>query len=351
MLRFAAEAGVTELSLIAELKRRRVFRALIAYGIVAFAVLQIIEPVMHGLRWPDTVLSYVVVALALGFPLVVTLAWIFDVRGGRIERTTSVSEGPGKLHPAVLIGAVALLGVVPALLYYVVFREDRQRPAPQAKGAPSIAVLPFVNISSEKENEYFSDGITEELINMLANVDGLRVASRTAVYALRGKSEGIQQIGAELKVGTLLEGSVRREGNALRVTAQLINVSDGYHLWSKSYDRELKGIFAVEDEIARSIADALQRKLIPVEKAVTSNQALDLYMRGRFFWNKRSLEDIRRAAGYFEQAIREDPGYAPAYAGLADALALLYDYSDKPDPTVLPKAKAAAMKALELDPR
>src|SRR5436190_9716256 len=350
MLRFAAEAGVTELSLIAELKRRRVFRALIAYGIVAFAVLQIIEPVMHGLRWPDTVLSYVVVALALGFPLVVTLAWIFDVRGGRIERTTSVSEGPGKLHPAVLIGAVALLGVVPALLYYVVFREDRQRPAPQAKGAPSIAVLPFVNISSEKENEYFSDGITEELINMLANVDGLRVASRTAVYALRGKSEGIQQIGAELKVGTLLEGSVRREGNALRVTAQLINVSDGYHLWSNTYDRELKGIFAVEDEIARSIAAALQRTLVGVKAPTTDLKAHDLYLKGRYFWNKRTGEGLRKSVVFFEDAIRHDPNYALAYCGLADALALRVEYDNGRPSEVLPKAKEAALRALQLEP-
>jgi len=331
-----------------------VFRALIAYGIVAFAVLQIIEPVMHGLHWPDTVLSFVVVALALGFPLVVSLAWIFDVRGGRIERTTSPSAGPGRLHPVVLVGAVALLGAVPALLYYFAFREDRQKPAPQAKaaaGTPSIAVLPFVNISSDKENEYFSDGITEELINRLANVEGLRVASRTAVYSLRGKNEGIQQIGAQLNVATLLEGSVRREGNALRVSAQLINVTDGYHLWSKTYDREFKGIFAVEDEIARSIADALQRKLVPVQQATTNPKALDLFMRGRYFWNKRSKNDILKATEYFEQAIREDPGYAPAYAGLADALALLYGYDVKPDQAVLQKAKEAALKALQIDPR
>src|SRR3954471_2576527 len=266
--------------LLAELKRRRVFRALIGYALVAFAVLQIIEPVMHGMHWPDGVLSYVVLALAAGFPVTVLAAWIFDLQGGRIERTA----GPRlEARRWLLLGIIGVAAAAPGLIWYFGFRA---RPAI----SPSIAVLPFVNISSDKENEYFSDGITEELINMLANVDGLRVASRTAVYALRGKSEGIQQIGAELKVGTLLEGSVRREGNALRVTAQLINVSDGYHLWSKSYDRELKGIFAVEDEIARSIADALQRKLVPVEKAVTSNQALDSYMRGRYFWNMRSLQ-------------------------------------------------------------
>ncbi len=307
---------------------------------------------MHGLHWPESVLSYVVVALALGFPLVVTLAWIYDVRGGRIERTTSAETRPGGLHPAMLVAAIAVLGAVPAVLYYFAFRDDRPKALPAAvAAAPSIAVLPFVNMSGEKENEYFSEGITEELINALANVEGLRVASRTAVYALRGKAEGVQQIGTDLRVGTLLEGSVRREGNALRVTAQLINVSDGYHLWSRTYDRELKGIFALEDEIARNIADALQRKLVPVKQATGNTEAHDLYLRGRYLWNKRSREAIRQAAGYFQQAIREDPGYALAYAGLADALALQYDYEIPPVASVLPKARQAALKALDLDPR
>ena len=336
-----------DLSLIAELKRRRVFRALIGYGIVAFAVLQVIEPVMHGLHWPDAVLSYVVVALAVGFPVVVTLAWIFDLRGGRIERTPAASghSGPRLGLALIAIGAAA---AAPVVLYHFAFREAP--PAAPAQGAPSIAVLPFVNMSSDKENEYFSEGITEELINALANVDGLRVASRTAVFALRGSKSSVQQIGADLRVEHLLEGSVRREGKALRVTAQLINVKDGYHLWSKSYDRELKSIFAVEDEIARSIADALQRKLVGVRQSTANVQAHDLYLRGRYFWNQRSSQSLRKAAGYFEQAIAEDANYALAYAGLADALTVLRDYDALPTAEVLPKAKAAAVRALQLDP-
>src|SRR5581483_10718197 len=192
--------------------------------------------------------------------------------------------------------AVALLGIgaaaaTPVFLFHYAFREARPEAArPGAAGAPSIAVLPFVNMSSDKENEYFSEGITEELINALANIDGLRVTSRTAVFALRGTTESVQKIGADLGVETLLEGSVRRDGTALRVTAQLINVRDGYHLWSKTYDRELKSIFAVEDEIARSIADALQRKLVGVKPPTANVQAHDLYLRGRYFWNQRSSE-------------------------------------------------------------
>src|SRR5262249_22449595 len=162
-----------------------------------------------------------------------------------------------------------------------------------------------------------------------------------------------RQIGAELNVETLLEGSVQREGNALRVTAQLIKVSDGYHLWAQTYDRELKSIFALEDEIARSIAQALRRKLIRAEgvkPSTTSLEAHDLYLRGRYFWNKRSLEAFRKAAEYFEQAIRKDPGFALAYAGLGDVISLRLDYDVVRASEVLPKAKEATSKALELDP-
>jgi serine/threonine-protein kinase len=353
VLRSWRTGGLLDLPLFAELRRRRVFRALIGYAIAAFAVLQIIEPVMHGLHWPEAVLSYVVVALALGFPAVVFLAWIFDLRGGHIARTAPVAGGPQGVRLALLVTAIGAAGALPVVLYHFALREDRQKPSPAqtlAAGAPAIAVLPFVNMSSDKENEYFSEGITEELINALANIDGLRVVSRTAVFALKGKNQGIQQIGAELNVQTLLEGSVRREGSALRVTAQLIKVSDGYHLWSKTYDRELKSIFAVEDEIARSIADALQRKLVGLKPPTSSTQAHDLYLRGRYLWNKRSAEGIRKAAGYFEQAIREDPEYALAHAGLADALALRTEYDPGSRVGFLPKARAAALRALELDP-
>ena len=211
-------------------------------------------------------------------------------------------------------------------------------------------MLPFVNMSSDKESDYFSDGITEELINALANVKGLHVTSRTAVFALRGKNLGIRELGEELRVGTLLEGSIRREGNALRITAQLINVSDGYHLWSNTYDRELKSIFAVEDEIARSIAAAFQRTLVGVKPSTTDLKAHDLYLRGRYFWNKRTGESLRRSAEFFQDAIRHDRSYALAYCGLADALAMRIEYDNGRPSEMLPKAKEAALRALELEP-
>ncbi|HWC75421.1 MAG TPA: hypothetical protein VG454_15920, partial [Gemmatimonadales bacterium] len=335
-----------EVGFIAELTRRRVFRTLIAYAIAAFAVLQVIEPIMHGLHWPDAVLSYVVVALALGFPVVVALAWAFDINAGRIERTPPNAAGHG-LKGVGLALALLGIGVVAAapVVYFFIVRKE----APAREGT-SIAVLPFANLSKDKDSEYFSDGITEDLINDLANIEGLRVVARTSVFALKGKPLGVQDIANQLNVNTLLEGSVRREGSALRVTAQLIDAKDGFHLWSKSYDRELNSIFLVEEEIARSIAEALRRKLVGLKPSTASVEAHDLYLKGLFFANKRNMEALSKASGLFEQAIAVDPHYALAFAGLAHVLALRMEYGNQAAAELLPQAKAAARRALELDP-
>ena len=340
--------------LLAELKRRRVFRALIGYGIAAFAVLQIVEPVTHGLHWPEPVLSYVVVALAAGFPIVVALAWIFDVSGGRIERTAPASGSRiGGVRLALAFIAIGALAAAPGVLWYFVVRGG-SRSTPATAQTPSIAVLPFVNLTGDKENEYFSDGITEEIINALANVEGLRVVARTSAFSFKGKDVNVRKIGEELNVATVLEGSVRRDGNQLRVSAQLIGALDGYHLWSRIYDRELKNIFAVEDELARAIVDALKPRLIVarprlVAQSTANAKAHDLYLRGRFFWNQRNKEGLAKAAALFEEAIAADPTYALAHTGLADCYNLSIDYGGGRAADALPKAKVHALKALELD--
>src|SRR5256885_763587 len=206
------DAGV----LVAELKRRRVIRALVGYGIAAFAVLQIIEPIMHGLHWPDQVLSYVVVALGIGFPIVVGFAWVFDVNEGRIERTAGApSSGRGRGRIALALAGVDVLAAAPGLVWYFVLRA-RPGPAAPAPVAPSIAVLPFVNLSSDREQDYFSDGLSEELLDLLAKVPGLRVAARTSAFAFKGKSENIGEIAEKLHVKTVLEGSVRKAGDQIR---------------------------------------------------------------------------------------------------------------------------------------
>jgi len=340
-----------------ELKRRRVFRTLVAYGIAAFAILQVIEPIMHGAHWPDVVLSYVVAGLAAGFPIVITLAWIFDVRQGRIERTAPAVGGsaPSGVPVAVLLVVIGVLAAAPGLLYYFVLRGGARGPSTEtAADRKSIAVLPFVNMSSDKENEYFSDGMTEELINALAHIDGLRVASRTSAFAFKGKDIDVRQIGEKLNVGAVLEGSIRRDADRLRISAQLINVADGYHIWSNVYEREVKNIFALEDELVRSIVQALKPKLTQnaatplVKPATASLAAHDLYLKGRYFWNKRNPEAVAKAAEYFQQAIEQDPSYALAYVGLADCTALV-EYGSVSAAEALPKARQAALKALELD--
>ena len=219
----------------------------------------------------------------------------------------------------------------------------------------AIAVLPFVNASADPENEYFSDGMTDELITALTKVEGLRVASRTSVFALKNVREDVRALGARLNVSTVLEGTVRKAGNKIRVTVQLTGVRDGRTLWSERYDRELADVFAIQDEIAGTIVRTLRSTLLgdlgdPTPVRYTGNvRAYSLYLKGRFWWNRRTQADIAQGIGYFEQAIAEDPGYALAYSGLADSYALDLDYRGVPVVEGMERAKLEARKAIELD--
>ena len=219
----------------------------------------------------------------------------------------------------------------------------------------SIAVLPFVNMSADPENEYFTDGVAEEIINALTKIQALRVASRTSSFAFKGKNQDIRKVGEQLNVTTVLEGSVRKAGSKLRVTAQLVNVTDGYHLWSERYDRELEDVFAIQDEIAGNIVRALRVVLSDaekraIEKAPTANvQAYDYYLRGRQFFHQFRRTGMQFARRMFERAIEVDPGYAIAYAGVADCCSFLYMYWDGSKAN-LEGAESASRKALELDP-
>jgi serine/threonine-protein kinase len=216
----------------------------------------------------------------------------------------------------------------------------------------SVAVLPFLDMSADKDQEYFCDGMTEELISELARIDGLRVVARTSVFQFKGKPQDVRQVGKQLNVATVVEGSVRKAGDHLRITAQLISVPDGYHLWSESYDRELKDIFNVQEEISRSIASALQVNFGgPVSGARdTSNvEAHNFYLLGRYHWNKRSDSELLTAIRDFESAIRLDPAYARAYAGLADTYLQLGTWASRDPRQMMPRARLNALKALELN--
>ena len=224
-----------------------------------------------------------------------------------------------------------------------------------ATATRSIAVLPFVNASPDPDNEYLSDGITDELIDALAKVEGLRVASRTSVFALKGKPQDVRAIGALLDVSEVLEGTLRRSGQDLRITAQLTSTSNGALVWSHRYDRRLDDVFAIQDEIARTIVDTLRATSFgdlaepAMNRGTDSVQAYGLYLRGRYAWNKRTQEGVSEGIRYFEQAIEADPRYALAYTGLADSYALALDYRSVPVHDGFERAKFYARKALELD--
>ncbi|MEA2713413.1 MAG: eukaryotic-like serine/threonine-protein kinase [Gemmatimonadales bacterium] len=228
-------------------------------------------------------------------------------------------------------------------------------PVPGGKESRAIAVLPFVNASPDPDNEYFSDGMTDELITALTKVEGLHVASRTSVFALKNQHEDVRTIGSRLNVSAVLEGTVRKAGNRLRITVQLSSASDGRTLWSERYDREMADVFAIQDEIAQTIVRTLRTTLLgdignPTPVRYTENvKAYSLYLKGRFWWNRRTQADIAEGLRYFEQAIAEDPEYALAYSGLADSYALDLDYRGVPVVEGMERAKAMARKAIALD--
>ncbi len=226
---------------------------------------------------------------------------------------------------------------------------------PAADSSPSIAVLPFVNMSADAENEYFCDGLAEELLNALSKIEALHVAARTSAFSFKGKQTDISEIGEKLKVKTVLEGSVRKSGIRLRITAQLINVADGYRLWSERYDREMQDIFDIQDEISLAIVDALKVKLLGTKKAAVlkrytdNTEAYQLYLKGRFHYGKYTEEGFTKAIEYFEQAIENEPKYAPAFAGMSNSYAYLWWYGYLSLNESAPQMKAAAVRAQEID--
>ncbi|MCI0698139.1 protein kinase [candidate division KSB1 bacterium] len=233
--------------------------------------------------------------------------------------------------------------------------ESAKKAVDEKKTAPSIAVLPFADLSPQKDQEYFCDGMAEELINALTKIESLKVVARTTAFSFKGEKSDVREIGRKLHVETLVEGSVRKAGNRVRITAQLVNVADGYHLWSEKYDREMEDIFAIQDNIAQQIVTALKIKLIgepsaPLVKQYTENlEAYHLYLKGRYYWNKRYEGLLQKGIECFGQALEKDPDYALAYTGLADSYSVLGVYHFLPPKEAFSRAKAAAEKALQID--
>lgn len=348
---------------IGELRRRNVFRVAVAYLVTAWLLLQVADVVLETIEAPAWAMKVVLLLLALGLPLAIVVAWAFELtpdgikRESDVDRSRSITRQTGRRLDYAII---AILALAVALLVY-----DRQRGADPSQdpstaaaetAVKSIAVMPFVNMSPDPNNEYFSDGISEELLNLLAKVDGLKVAARTSSFKFKGTKADINEIGTALGVATVLEGSVRKSADQVRITAQLIKVEDGFHLWSATYDRSLDNIFEVQDEIASAIVEALKLPLLgttaaPVSAKPTRNlAAYDLYLLGRHRMRETRAASFREAIGYFQRAIEADPDFAPAHSGLADAYVLLSDYGDMSQTQAFAAAEPAIDRALALDP-
>ncbi len=318
-----------------ELKRRRVIRVTVLYAIAGWIVIEVSSTVLPNLNLPQWSVTLVTVLVVLGFVLAVVLAWAFDIGPGGVHRTPSQQD------------LAASMSGEPETMAPAASRDaDRRR---------SIAVLPFVNMSGDEENEYFSDGVAEEILNLLTRLPQLRVSSRSSSFAYKGEQINVRKVSEDLGVSTLLEGSVRRAGDRVRITAQLIDTATDSHLWSETYDREMKDVFAIQDDIAQSIVDALKVTLTPRDRralqyvATTDAKAYDFYLRGRRYFYAMTKRAFHHAVKMYQQAIAEDPSYALAYAGIADAHSFLYMYGDS-TPANAGKAQEASNRAVELDP-
>jgi TolB-like protein/Flp pilus assembly protein TadD len=360
-------------SFLGELKRRNVIRVGIAYGLGAWVLLQAADFGLQVIDAPNWILQVLVLIAAIGLPAVLVFAGIFEMTPEGLKRESditpeqSISAHTGRKLDrtiiAILVAAVALL-LLDRFSHPQITPESAPEAAQSAlpgsaepdiaeNGKPSIAVLPFVNMSSDPEQEYFSDGLAEELLNRLVKFDQLQVAARTSSFQFKGQNLDMAEIGRQLKVEHLLEGSVRKAGNRLRVTAQLIKANDGYHLWSETYEREIDDIFGIQDEISDAITNALKLELGVHEakgRPTENIEAYQLFLQARHALAKRGADNMHDAITLFEQAIELDPTFARAYSGAAITWSLLPGYGGATEMEARQRANELATKARQLDP-
>ena len=334
------------MSFVAELKQRKVFRVATVYLVVAWVAIQAASIALPAFDAPVWTLRFVILLFALGFPLVLLLTWALQLTPEGI--TVATSKAGNKRMAGIVAGLTAL-----AIGWYFVGQPALRNQA--IAGERSIAVLPFVNMSGDKENEYFSDGLAETTLDMLAQVKDLKVIARTSSFAFKGKAADVREIGKTLDAAHLLEGSVQQAGDTVRITVQLIRTSDGVHLWSQRYDRKLADVFEIQDEIATEVVKALQLALPAAEqkhlvrKRTDNVAAYQEYLKGNALLPGRKVSEMRIAARHFERAIELDPGYARAYAAAATAYGLLKTHSTI-SATEHARRTAYVERALELAP-
>jgi len=349
-----------------ELKRRNVVRVAIAYVVVSWVILQFVDIIQEIVRFPGWFPQMVLVLLIIGLPIALLLSWAYEVtpegvkKTAEVDKSKSITHGTGqKINKLIIGGLILAVGFLLVDKFYLtpasppVEGEDLQAVA-EAKTATSIAVLPFVNMSNDPDQEYFSDGISEEILNVLVRIEGLSVASRTSSFAFKGRNPNISEIADELNVDHILEGSVRKAGNRVRITAQLIDVKTDRHLWSETYDRELTDIFKIQDEISNAIVTALKETLgmetleaVSVKKLTDNMSAYEMYLKGRELFFSR--DDLMESVSLLEAAVKIDPKFAQAWETLGAVYAVIPFWGFENDRGYFELSDQAALKALELD--
>ena len=349
-------------SFFAELKRRNVYRVAVAYAVVGWLLVQITTQVFPFLEIPNWAIRLVIMLVAIGLPIALVLAWAFELTPEGIRRAETVTGATAakSAHRAwiyvVMVACILSIGVF-FLGRYTALRtssspESAKAAAPSSK---SLAVLPFANLSHDPDNAYFAAGIQDEIITRLAKIGELKVVSCLSTQRFKSSPDDLPAIAKELGVANVLQGSVQRSPDAVRVNVQLVRAETDTHLWADTFDRKLTDVFQIESDIAKTIAEKLQAKLTGSEERAISMQptgdveAHQLYLKGRYLWNRRTAENLEKALNYFQQAADKDPNYALAYSGIADTCALFSVYGAGAPQEYLPRAKAAAEKAVELD--
>ena len=357
-------------SFFAELKRRNVYKVAVAYAVVGWLLIQITTQVFPFFEIPNWGVRLIVLIVALGLPIALMLAWAFELTPEGVKRTETADAIRQRPRGSVWIYIVTI-GVALSIGLFLFGRYTAQRSISNTTGAAeplpagqviqqpvaekSLAVLPFANLSGNPENAYFAAGIQDEIITRLAKIGELKVVSCLSTQRFKSSPDDLPAIAKQLGVANVLQGSVQRSADQVRVNVQLVKAETDTHLWADTFDRKLTDVFQIESDVAKTIAEKLQAKLTGSEqRAISANpteslEAHQLYLQGRYLWNRRTGQNLKKALGYFQQAVEKDPGYALAYTGISDSCALIPVYGGGTPREYYPRAKAAAEKALELD--
>jgi len=356
-------------SFFAELKRRNVYKVAIAYAVVGWLLTQVATQVFPFFEIPNWGIRLIVLLIAIGFPVALIIAWAFELTPEGIKRAEAVDEAEKRSRGAVWIYIVVIAAVLSVGLF-VLGRYSAQRSISNEVGAgerlpatqvnqpiseKSLAVLPFANLSGNPENAYFAAGIQDEIITRLAKIGQLKVISCLSTQRFKSAPDDLPAIANQLGVANILQGSVQRTADTVRVNVQLVKADTDNHLWADTFDRKLTDVFQIESDIAKTIAEKLQAKLTGSEERALSiqptadSEAHQLYLQGRYLWNRRTGQNLKKALSYFQQAVEKDPNFALAYTGIADSCALIPVYGAGTPKDYYPRAKAAAEKALQLD--